>query len=129
MFEPDRDAKKIDEILAKDPRFAPAAYDFTRAAVTYASHVVLAHGRHVTGRELLEAIRRFARERYGLLAADVLDSWGVRETLDFGSIVFHLVDAELLSKTEDDRLEDFRDVFSFREAFDASHSWEEMFDS
>lgn len=126
MFEPDREAKKIDEILAKDPRFAPAAYDFTRAAVTYASHVILAHGRHVTGRELLEAIRRFATERFGLLAPDVLDAWGVRETLDFGSIVFHLVDAELLSKTEEDSLEDFRGVFTFREAFDAARVWEEI---
>lgn len=120
---------KIDEIRAKDPRYALRAYEFTRQAVTYASQVLLAHGAHVTGPELLEAIRRFALDRYGLLAADVLQEWGVRSTQDFGEIVFHLVDADLLSKTEDDRLEDFRDVYAFEEAFDPACTWEEIFDS
>lgn len=126
MLEPDREAAKLDEILAKDPRFAPAAYDFTRAAVTYSSHVLLAHGRHVSGPELLDAIRRFALERFGLLAADVLEEWGVRRTEDFGAIVFHLIDAEILSKTDEDRIEDFRDVYDFADAFDPARAWAEI---
>jgi len=120
--------EKIKEIRAKDPRYALRAYDFTRQAVTYASQVVLAHGAHVSGPELLEAIRLFALDRYGLLAADVLREWGITKTEDFGEIVFHLVDAELLSKTEDDRLEDFRDVYSFQEAFEPAQCWDEIVD-
>jgi uncharacterized repeat protein (TIGR04138 family) len=121
--------QKIEEIRAKDPRYALRAYEFTRQAVTYASQVVLAHGAHVTGPELLEAIRRFAIDRYGLLAADVLQEWGVRTTHDFGEIVFQLVEADLLSKTEDDRLEDFRDVYAFQDAFDPARTWDEIFGS
>lgn len=120
--------EKIQEIRLKDPRYALRAYDFTRQAVTYASQVVLAHGAHVSGPELLEAIRLFLLDRYGLLAGEVLREWGVTKTQDFGEIVFHLVEAELLSKTEEDRLEDFRDVYSFEEAFDPERRWDEIVD-
>jgi uncharacterized repeat protein (TIGR04138 family) len=129
MLEPDKSLQKLEEIVARDPRYAPAAYDFTRQAVTYASQVLLAHGSHVSGRELLEAIRRFALERYGLLAQDVFEQWGVRSTEDFGEIVFHLIEAELLSKTEEDRLEDFKGVYSFQDAFDSARVWDEILDS
>jgi len=121
--------RKLLEIVKRDPRYALGAYEFTREAVTYASDVVFATGTHVTGRELLEAIRRFARERYGLLAADVLTAWGVRTTEDFGEIVFNLVGAKLLSKTPEDRKEDFRHVYSFEEAFDAASYWREVLES
>lgn len=120
---------KIEEIRAKDPRYSLRAYEFTRLAVTYASQVHLAHGAHVTGPELLEAIRRFALDRYGLMTADVLREWGVTTTQDFGEIVFHLVEAELLSKTEEDRLEDFRDVYAFEDAFNPARIWDEISDS
>ena len=117
------------DIVERDPRYGLGAYEFTREAVTYASEVVFATGTHVTGRELLEAIRRFARERYGLLAPDVLRSWGVHQTEDFGEIVFNLVDARLLSKTPEDSKEDFRQVYSFEEAFDAAAYWREVLES
>ena len=102
-----------------------AAYEFVSDAVTYASHVVYATGSHVTGGELLEAIRRLARERYGVLAREVFESWGVRTTEDFGTIVFLLVEEGLLGKTEEDSIEDFRDVYSFEEAFRESDYWKD----
>jgi uncharacterized repeat protein (TIGR04138 family) len=110
-------------IAERPPRYALGAYEFTRDAVTYASHVVFATGTHVTGRELLEAIRRLARERFGALAGDVLHAWGVARTDDFGEIVFRLVDAGFLSKTDDDRPEDFRGVYSFDDVFRSSDYW------
>ena len=129
MFQNPAEEQRILKILERDPRYALGAYEFTRRAVTYASNVVFATGTHVTGWELLEAIRRFAREEYGVLAQNVLESWGVSTTEDFGEIVFHLVDAGLLSKTEDDSKEDFRGVYSFEEAFDAGEYWQEVLES
>jgi uncharacterized repeat protein (TIGR04138 family) len=126
---PEAELARILEIVDRDPRYAPRAYEFTRRAVTYASEVVFATGTHVSGPELLEAIRRFARERYGVLAPDVLGSWGVRSTEDFGEIVFHLVDAGLLSKTEEDSRDDFRDVYAFEDAFGAAGYLEEVLGS
>lgn len=119
------DESRLLALAERPPRYAIAAYEFTREAVSFASHVVYATGSHVTGPELLQAIRRFARERYGVLAGDVLASWGLSRTEDFGDIVFRLVEAGFLSKTEDDRPEDFRAVYRFEQAFDADAYWRE----
>lgn len=126
MFDLDRTDHRMISILRSDPRYSWEAYEFTRQAVTYASDVVFATGTHVGGRDLLEAIRRLGLERYGLLTRDVFLSWGVCTTDDFGEIVFNLVDAGLLSKTEEDSRDDFRSVYSFDDVFRATDYWQEV---
>ncbi|MFQ5843737.1 MAG: Minf_1886 family protein, partial [Planctomycetota bacterium] len=54
----------------------------------------------------------------GFLAKSVLEEWGVRSTEDLGNIVFNLVEAELLSRTESDTRQDFVGVYDFGEAFE-----------
>jgi uncharacterized repeat protein (TIGR04138 family) len=125
MSNRESDETRLLALAERPPRFAVGAYEFTREAVSYASVVVYGTGTHVTGQELLEAIRRLARERYGVLARDVLESWGVRRTEDFGEIVFRLVEAGFLSKTEDDRPEDFRGVYAFADVFRDAAYWRE----
>lgn len=120
MVDEDRAERVLLEILERDPRYAREAYDFVRSAVHFASHVVYERGTHVTGRELLEGIRRLAIERYGVMIRDVFAEWGVSCTEDFGEIVFNLVDAGLLTKTAEDSKDDFRNVYSFAEVFDAA---------
>jgi len=129
VFDPAAEERKLRRVLRRDRRYAREAYEFTRLAVTYASDVVFATGSHVSGRELLEAIRRFGRERYGLLTHDVFRTWGVHCTEDFGEIVFNLVEEGLLSKTEEDSKEDFRGVYSFDEAFSTAGYWQEVLES
>lgn len=73
---------------------------------------------HVSGKSLAFAIRDVAMNKYGLLARRVLESSGLRTTGDFGNVVFKLVEAGLLGKTEDDSIEDFSGVFDFNTAFD-----------
>jgi len=51
------------------------------------------------------------------MAGDVFNDWGVRCTLDFGRVVFHLVEDGLLRKQPHDNLTDFLDRFDFQEAF------------
>jgi len=119
------DEARLLALADRPPRFAVGAYEFTREAVSYASHVVFATGTHVSGPELLEAIRRLARERFGAMARDVLDGWGVRRTEDFGEIVFRLVETGFLSKTDDDHPEDFRAVYAFDDAFAPESYWRE----
>ena len=126
MFEMLPEESALLRILGRDARYAMEAYEFTRRAVTYASEVVFATGTHVSGQELLEAIRRYALEQYGLMTQDVLGAWGLTATEDFGEIVFSLVDEGLLSKTDDDSKEDFRGVYSFEEVFDPRGYWQEV---
>ncbi len=72
---------------------------------------------HVSGQQLCYAIQRYAIEQYGLLAQSVLKHWGVKTTNDFGEIVFNLIDIGQMRKTDEDRREDFNDVFEFSDAF------------
>ncbi len=113
----------IEQIVEQDPRYKPEAYAFLFAALSY-TQAKLAKPRHVTGRELLEGIRELALERYGKMAKTVFEHWGVRKTDDFGEIVFNLVDAGLLGKTEEDKKEDFKDVYNFEDAFEKGYSFE-----
>ena len=108
--------KKIEEILEKNPRYKLEAYTFVLAAL-HDTVVSLKTPRHITGQELAAGIRDYALEQFGPMAQTVLKHWGIQETLDFGKIVFALIDVELLSKQPEDKLSDFDNVYDFQEAF------------
>ena len=114
-------AEALEEILDRDPRYPEAAYHFVREALDHTIQLyekpVEGAGRHVSGRELVEGIRRFALTEYGAMAQSVLRHWEITETVDFGHIVFNLVEQKVLGKTEDDKLEDFANGYNFDEAF------------
>ncbi len=107
---------RLERIIENDPKFGIEAYLFVFEALAVAQKL-FKHKRHVTGKELLEGIKALAHERYGRIAKSVLNSWGVHTTDDFGTIVFHLVNAGLMSKTTKDRPEDFHAVYDFDQAF------------
>ena len=73
--------------------------------------------RHVSGAQLCWGLRDFAIDQYGLLARTILKRWQIRESADFGRIVFAMVENGLMLKTDDDTLSDFTDIFDFDEAF------------
>ena len=99
------------------------AYQFVFAALQYAQEKL---GRdrggqqagHISGEELLDGVRDMAVRHFGLMAKTGLAAWGVTTTEDFGRIVFELIESGRMRKTEDDRLEDFIDVYDFDEAFE-----------
>lgn len=123
-------------VLQQDPRYRLEAYDFVRDALGFAQDC-LRMGveaevpwseedlpeaeerveRHLSGQQLCEAIRQYAIDEFGLMAKPVLNSWGIRETGDFGEIVYNLIAVGLMKKSEQDRREDFDDVYDFEEAF------------
>lgn len=119
---------RIEALAERKLRFSPDAYHFVFQALDFVLEredrmVVdagerLAADRHISAPQLLDGLRAFALDQYGPLARLVLERWGVCTTEDFGEIVFDLVDGRLLNKQESDRLEDFRNGFNFREAFD-----------
>lgn len=107
----------IRKIVRQDPRYTAQAYYFIFDALDY-TITRMNKVRHVTGRELLTGIREYATEHFGFLARTVLAEFGVEATADFGEIVFNLVDAGLLSRTENDTRAEFQNVYDFDEAFD-----------
>ena len=116
MDVPDIPYEKEDytEILKKDDRYDPRAYDFVLEVIHFAS--TDAKG-HVTGQELLNYFRDMALDAYGPLAYTVLNDWGVRCCEDVGAIVFNLYDAKRIGKTDSDSPEDFVGGFNFKHEF------------
>ena len=112
----------MDQIRAKDPRFHEHAYLFLLAALEYCQQR-LPERRHIDGRELAQACRDLALERFGVMARLVLEHWGVTCTADLGDIVFTLVSVGLLISQPSDSRDDFADVFSFDEAFEDAYPW------
>lgn len=106
----------VEEICAQDSRYKPDAYEFVVGALHF-TQTRLKKSAHVSGKELLEGIRDFAIEQYGPMAQAVFSHWGIKNTEDFGHIVFDLIGAKMFSKTEDDSLEDFKGVYDFDAAF------------
>jgi uncharacterized repeat protein (TIGR04138 family) len=72
---------------------------------------------HVTGRELSEGLRDFAIDTYGPMVKTLFSHWGISKTDDFGNIVYNMIGKGLLSRTEEDFIEDFNGIFDFEEAF------------
>ena len=73
--------------------------------------------RHVAGPELLEGVRQYALKEFGPMVVTVLSYWGIRSCEDVGHMVFNLIGAGIFGKTEEDSIDDFKNVFDFHEAF------------
>lgn len=120
MTNPEQTVEKIHEIVGRDRRYRPEAYVFVLEALSYTLDQQRRLGRegHIDGRQLSLGIRDYASKQFGYLARAVFAEWGVRRTLDFGEIVFNLVEVQLLSKQETDLKHDFADVYDFCQAFE-----------
>ena len=112
----------VADLCRKDPRYHPDAYIFVREALDFTAKKLKkpskGPAKHITGKELLEGIRQYALREYGPMSLTVLQTWGVSRTEDFGEIVFALVEAGRLGKTDSDRKEDFAGGYEFREVFE-----------
>lgn len=108
--------QRLKDAVARDGRYHINAYRFVYEALDYTVKQ-LDKKRHISGRELLEGIKNLALEQFSGLAVMVFGVWGITKTADFGNIVFNLVEADLMSRSEDDTREDFDGVYDFRDVF------------
>lgn len=114
--------ERLRQIARADGRYSPEAFYFLFEALEIAVKLAGKDGlqgpaRHVTGREVLDGMREHALTAFGPLAAYVWRAWGVRETFDWGQVVFLLVDHGLLKRQDSDSIEEFRGVYDFDDAF------------
>ena len=114
-------AEALDSIVASDPRYQREAYIFLRDALDFTTKqqkkVKGTTVRHVSGPELVGGVRQYALKEFGPMVLTVFDNWGIRSTEDIGHMVFNLINAGIIGKTEEDSIEDFKNVYDFQEAF------------
>jgi len=131
---PEKPLKPLEQIVEEVGLYPIEAYEFIHSGLAYTVQKI--HGQlkdpktlqkeekksyHVTGRDLSQGLREFALLRWGMLARTVLKRWNITRTEDFGRIVFALVENGHMSKTENDTIEDFKNVFDFASAFDENY--------
>jgi uncharacterized repeat protein (TIGR04138 family) len=116
------DPQSIEQLILQDGRYRLEAFSFLHEGLARAVRTVHGQGEssHVTGQQLCNALRDLARQRYGLMSAAVLRRWGIHGSIDFGHMVYLLIEHGLMRKTEEDSVEDFRDQFDLPGDFDTS---------
>ena len=114
-------AEALDAIVLSDARYQRDAYVFLRDALDYTTKqqkkIKGALVRHVAGPELLDGVRQYALREFGPMVVTVFSFWGIRCTEDIGHMVFNLIGAGIFGKTEEDSIDDFKNVYDFAEVF------------
>ena len=115
--------QEIELLAERDGRYHKEAYLFIYDALQYTVEKLgktelPKEQRHISGRDLLYGISEYGMEQFGPFTRAVFTRWGVNTTRDFGEIVFTLVQANLMSKTDRDTIADFTDVYDFAVEFD-----------
>ena len=114
-------AEALDSIVTSDPRYQREAYIFLRDALDFTTKqqkkVKGTTVRHVSGPDLLGGVRQYALREFGPMVITVFDSWGIRSTEDIGHMVFNLIGAGIFGKTDEDSIDDFKNVYQFEDAF------------
>jgi len=114
-------ADALESVVGSDPRFQRDGYIFLRDALDFTTKqqkkVKGVSVRHVSGPELLDGVRQYALKEFGPMVMTVFDSWGIRCSEDIGHMVFNLIGAGVFGKTEQDSIQDFKNVYDFEEAF------------
>ena len=115
------------EVARRDPRYAYEAYEFLFEALGHTQRMLgktppeptksdAPAEHHVTGAELLAGVCDLAKREFGRMARVVFAQWGINKTGDWGDIVFNLIEANLMSKTDEDTREQFRGVYDLDQA-------------
>ena len=110
----------IEDIYEKDERYREDAYVFVMEALSF-TQKKYKRSKHVKSDEMLQGMKELLLKKFGPMTLTVLKHWGIKNTEDFGNIVFNLVENRVLSKTEDDNIEEFRDGYDFGEVFESGY--------
>jgi uncharacterized repeat protein (TIGR04138 family) len=109
--------KSLESIAGKDGRYRSQALKFVLEGFDYTAKNIITERRHVSGQTLCQGLKEMAVEKWGRLAMLVLNSWNIKNTRDFGEIVYSLIEHKWMSAQPTDTIGDFNDVYDFKTAF------------
>jgi uncharacterized repeat protein (TIGR04138 family) len=118
----DEREERIYKICETNTQFKPQAFFFVYMVLGRCRNILEKPG-HVSGAELLKAFSEEARAQYGPMGLTVLNHMGFQSTEDVGRLVFLMVEEGLLSRTDNDSLEDFKNKYEFQEEFVTKYQW------
>ncbi|MCP4179467.1 MAG: hypothetical protein GY756_17040 [bacterium] len=112
----------VNKITSKDDRYPTEAYEFINDAVIYTvkvheEHKAETESKHISGKELLTGVEDFALKTFGPFALNVFKEWGINDGVAIGNIVFNMVEYQLLTTSDEDSIDDFRENVEFEAKF------------
>lgn len=111
----------VENLLRREARFAREAYALVRDSLNHSmvesAKEHKADAAHLRGPDLLSGFRKYLLGQFGPMVPTLLASWGITCTRDVGEIVFLLIEEGIFSKSEEDSLADFENVYDFHTAF------------
>lgn len=116
----------VKELNLRYPQFAPDAYEFMRAGLDYASEH---YGKgekttHLTAEQLYAGACSYALSEYGPLAFKVLSFWGINSNVDFGKVVYNLIEVGVFGKQKGDKQEEFEKLPPLQAVLNAPYNGE-----
>lgn len=110
-------------------QFHPQAYVFITEALRTAQETLgrqavgdrVDETHHITGPELLEGVRTLGLRLFGPMAPVVFNHWGLHSTDDFGRMVFEMIERSEMSKSENDQLSDFHEIYAIDDEFSSNY--------
>jgi uncharacterized repeat protein (TIGR04138 family) len=108
--------------LDRHPEFPLPAYHSIHRGLDHTLKLKKVRG-HVSGQELAFGMASSLKNDFGPFTRMVLAGWNIRSTLDFGRLVFNLIEGGLMRKQETDSIEDFLDVYDLDEMFAGEFDW------
>jgi uncharacterized repeat protein (TIGR04138 family) len=124
--------RAVSKILARDNRYPRAAYEMLPMILDYTVRNLHERVRlranneevafpsatgHVTGAQLSEGFREYILEEFGPFSREILEDLRIYATIDIGNMVYNLISVGCFGKTDEDKLEDFDNVYNFYDAF------------
>ena len=109
--------RNLETIAKEDGRFSVQSLKFVYEGLGYTAKNITTMPTHVSGQALCEGLKELAVEKWGRLAVLVLNTWGVKNTRDFGEIAYSLIKHNWMSAQPTDSIDDFNDVYDFKTVF------------
>jgi uncharacterized repeat protein (TIGR04138 family) len=109
--------EELEKVARADGRYSPQMIAFVYEALGKITSRKKGKPSHVTGPEFCEGLRQLALEKWGRMAKLTLNTGGVRTTMDFGRIVYLLIEHKWLRAQPTDSIEDFNGVYDFQTVF------------
>lgn len=106
---PDKFFEQIESriiLSGRDIRYKPDGYGIILASLDYHRSKSDDSG-HLTASQVVDAVSELALMKYGPMALEVLEGWGIFSHRDVGNIVYNLIDIDILQGDEKDSLDDF----------------------
>lgn len=109
----------VELIIKKHPEYRADAYFFLHDTLQFSlkRRRKKAASAYLTTQELMDGFRLKVLQDFGPMSMTLLNYWGIKKCEDIGQMIFYLVEAGVLGKTQSDTLSSFSNIFDFEKEF------------